>query len=149
MDQNDYWIITWSRSSSSLDHHYTWMITWSRSSSSLDHHHTWIITWFGSSSSLDHPHHRCYLSILLVIGISIEPTLFHVVCRPTLHVGIHQCLYMTLSQNGSASTYIWPLEEHIHHHVRKACPRLTSDHGRNTSTTMLERTNTHIWPWEA
>ena len=32
----------------------------------------------------------CYLSILLVIGSSTDPSLFHVGCRPILHVGLYQ-----------------------------------------------------------
>ena len=75
----------------------------------------------------------CYLFILLVTGISTEPTLFHVGCRPTLHVGIHH-LYLTLSQNGPPNSYIWP------HLVRKARPALTSN------LILSERPSTHIWP---
>ena len=83
-----------SSSSRDLDHH---CIKFG-SSLSLDHHHIWIITWSRSSSSLDHHHHhRCYLSILLVIGSSTEPALFHAGCRPRLQVGILQHLYLTLS----------------------------------------------------
>ena len=52
----------------------------------------------GSSSKLDHHQHLCcfyikqwcYLSNIIVIGISTKPTLFHVGCRPSLHVGIHR-----------------------------------------------------------
>ena len=67
-----------------------WIITRSRSSSlDLDHHSIWIIITRSRSSLLDH-HHGCYLMILLIIGISIEPALFHVSCRPILHVGLHQ-----------------------------------------------------------
>ena len=81
------WIITG-------HHHWIWIITRSRSSL-LDHHHwIWIIT--RSGSSLGH-HHWCYLLILLVIGSSIDPTLFHAGCRPSLHVGLLQLLYLTLS----------------------------------------------------
>ena len=87
--------------------------------------------------------------ILLVTGSSTEPALFHAGCRPSLHVGIYLLwhLYLTTCQKG---------------------PPLTSDHGRNTFTTMLERNlqhshltmggthpramlerfNTYIWPWE-
>ena len=32
----------------------------------------------------------CYLSILLVTGSSTEPALFHVGCRPRIHVGLHR-----------------------------------------------------------
>ena len=39
-----------------------------------------------------------YPSILLIIGISTEPALFHVVCMPSLHVVLHllQHLYLTM-----------------------------------------------------
>ena len=90
------WIITRSRSSSlDLYHHSIWII-------SGHHHSIWIIT--TRSSSLDH--HGCYLMILLVTRSSIELALFHVGCRPSLHVGLFQCLYLTLSQNGPSNTYI-------------------------------------------
>ena len=101
LDHHQRWIIT--RSSSKLDHH--WIII--KAGSSLDQHQFWIITgstssldhhWINikSRSSLDHHHHyfvylnqRCYLSILLIIGSSTEPTLFHVGCRPSIHVGLY------------------------------------------------------------
>ena len=74
-----------SYSSSSHIHHRIWIIIGSRSSSlDLDHHSIWII--IAGSSSLDH--HGCYLMILLVTGRSTEPALFHVGCRPSLHVGL-------------------------------------------------------------
>ena len=54
-----------------------------RSSSNLDHH--WIIIIITASSiSIK----WCYLSILLITGSSTEPTLFHVGCRLSLHVGL-------------------------------------------------------------
>ena len=94
-----------SRSSSSPHHIQVIFITLSGSLSlDLDHHSIWIIS--GSGTSLLDHHHRCYLLILLVIGSSIEPTLFHAGYRPSLHVGLLQCLYLYLSQNGSPSTYI-------------------------------------------
>ena len=46
--------------------------------------------------------------ILLIIGSSIEPALFHVGCRPTHHVGLRPALTSVLL-------------------VRKARPTLTSD----------------------
>ena len=66
----------------------------------------------------------CYLSIVLVIGSSTKPSLFHAGCRPSLHVGIYLLwhLYLTTCQKG---------------------PPLTSDHWRNTFTTMLERNLQH------
>ena len=89
------WIII--KAGSSLDQHQVWNIT--RSTSSPNHH--WINIKAGSSSKLDH--HQiiinitafavlnkwCYLSILLVTGSSTDPNLFHIDCRPSLHVGLH------------------------------------------------------------
>ena len=50
----------------------------------MDHH--WIIIIIiASAISIK----WCYLSILLVRGSSTEPTLCHVGCRPSLHVGLH------------------------------------------------------------
>ena len=68
----------------------------------------------------------CYLSILLVIVSSTDPTLFHVGCRPILHVGLHiiQHLYLTQSERPS---------QHLH---------LTM--GGIHLTTMLERLYTYI-----
>ena len=112
------WIITGSRSSLE-HHHWIWIIT-GASSLDLDHHLIWIITG-ASSLDLDHYwiwiiiaglsslyHHGCYLMILLVTGSSTELSLFHAGCRPSLHVGLLQRLYLTLSQNGPTSTYILP-----------------------------------------
>ena len=73
--EHHHWIWIISRSgSTSLD--LIWIITWSVSSLlDLDHH--WL-------SSLDLDHHWCYLMILLIIGSSTDPALFHAGCRPTL-----------------------------------------------------------------
>ena len=98
-----------SSSSSSYLHLQVIFIFRSRSSLDLDHH-GWIIS-TGSRSSLDLDHHWCYLMILLVTGSSTELSLFHVRCRPSLHVGLLQCLYLTLSQNGLPNTYIWPTRQ--------------------------------------
>ena len=105
-------------------HHWIWIITgyhhWiliiTRSGSSLLDHHHWIfiITQSGSSlaiitrsqSSLDLDHPWCYLMILLVTGSSTEPALFHARYRPSLHVGLLQHLYLTLSHNGPPNIYI-------------------------------------------
>ena len=83
-------------SSLDLDHHWA-------SSLDLDHHCWIIITGSRSSLDLDH-HHWCYLMILLVTGSSTEPTPFHVGCRPSLHVGLLQHLYLinTWSKKGSS-----------------------------------------------
>ena len=77
-NMNHHWIII--KYGSSLDHHQIWIIT--RSSSKLDHH--WIIIITASTISIN----WCYLSILLVIGISTEPALFHVRCRAILDVSL-------------------------------------------------------------
>ena len=66
--------------------------------------------------------------IPLVIGISTEPSLLHVGCRPSLHVGLLQRLYLTLSQNGLPNTYIWSFRNQSYNHIKKEVP------------------NTHIWP---
>ena len=55
-------------------------------SSSLDRHQSWIIIIIVDAISSK----WCYLSNLLVIGSSIYPTLFHAICRPSLHVGLHR-----------------------------------------------------------
>ena len=94
MDHHSIWIITG-------HHHWIWIITPS-GSTLLDHHH-WISIITGSGSSLDLDHPGCYLVILLVTGISTEPAIFYVGCRPSLHVGLLQFLYLTLSQNGQHS----------------------------------------------
>ena len=108
----------------------------------MDHH--WIIIIIiASTISIK----WCYLFIFLITEISTEPALFHVGCRPSLHVGLIQCLYLTLSQNGPPSTYIWPWEEHIQHHVRKA----QHSHpimGGTYPRTILVSLSTHIWSWE-
>ena len=88
------WIIIELLSSYSSIHIHLQVIFITGSGSSLDHHCVIII----GSSLLDH-HHWCYLSILLVIGSYTELALFHVGCRPSLHVGLLQRLYLTLSQN--------------------------------------------------
>ena len=90
-----------------------WIITWFGSSSlDLDHLWFWNIS-IGSSSqvlSLDSSHHRKFY----------RASPFHVGCRPSLHVGLLQCLYMTLSQNGPPNTHIWPCGNQCHNPVRKA-----------------------------
>ena len=139
-----------------MDRH--WIIINYRSSLDLARH--WINTW---SASLPLDHHRVIIigaiSILLVTGSSIEPSLFHVGCRPSLHVGIHllQHLYLTVGGTHPASMLERPTQhlyltmggthpssmserhaQHSHltmgglacHHVRKARPTLISDHGR-------------------
>ena len=98
---------------SSLDHHQRWIII--ETGSSLDHHQSWIIIETGSSSKLDHHWiviitastisiNWCYLSILLLIGISTEPALFHAGCRPSLHVGLHLIQHLYLTMGGTHPT---------------------------------------------
>ena len=116
------WIIIKFLSSSSsihlhmdLDHHH-WIYIITRSRLSLlDHHHwIWIITGFGLSLDLEHPwiwiisgsgsslldhHHRCYLSILLVIVSSTKPDhFFYAGCRPSVHVGLYLLQHLYLIQ---------------------------------------------------
>ena len=105
LDLDHHW-----KSSLDLDHHCWIIITGSRSSLDLDHHCIWIITTRSSSLNLDH--HWCYLMILLVTGSSIEPTLFHAGCRPSLHIGLLQHLYLTYSSERH-STHIHPGWNHI------------------------------------
>ena len=141
-----------------------------RSLSKLDHHQRWIVIITTSAISSK----WCYLSILLVIGSSTEPALFHVGCRPNLHVGLHLLQHLYLTMGGThpttmskwPSTYIQSWEEHIPQPYKKGLA-LISNHGRNTScnhvgkalhlhltmggtypTTMSERLRTYIWPWE-
>ena len=174
--EHHHWIWIISRSgSTSLD--WIWIIT--RSVSSLldlyHHYWIWIITRYGSSlavitgsgSSLDLDHHWCYLMILLVIGISIDPALFHVSCMPSLHVGIIQHLYLinTWSNKGSSflsyqhmiedryCTYIWSTHDLRKEHplftsdllIRKEHPTLTSNHVGTNPIIISERPITYIW----
>ena len=140
------WIITEARSSSHLDRHLIciiiksrsshldhliWIIIKSRSSSQLDRHQVWINT----SRSLDLDHHQvwiiiiCYLIMVLSRFFSSQEVLQSQSCRPTLHVGLHQRLYLTLKSE-------WPTQ--LLHIVRKARPALTSD------LILSERPSTHI-----
>ena len=73
--------------------------------------------------------------ILLFIGISTEPTLFHVGCRFRLHVGILQCLYMTLSQNG----------QHSHMTMRGTHPTPCQKGTSLTFTGMIGHNYYHLW----
>ena len=60
LDNQSIWIIiTGSRSSLDLDHHYWIFIAGSGSSPNLDHHSIWIIT--AGSSSLDLDHHSIWI----------------------------------------------------------------------------------------
>ena len=120
----------------------------------MDHHQSWIIIIIAPAILSK----WCYLSILLVIGSSTEPSLFHVGCRPSLHVGLHLLQHLYLNMGGThpaiiserPNTHIWPWEaqpatlsewpityirpweEHIPQPCRKGST-LISNHGRNTS----------------
>ena len=59
--------------------------------------------------------------ILLVTGISTEPTLFHAGCRPSHHVGLRPALTSDLLVRKAHPTLTSDLL------VRKACPALTFD----------------------
>ena len=63
--------------------------------------------------------------ILLFIGISTEPALFHDGCRHSHHVGIFPALTFDLL-------------------IRKSCPTLTSDHVGTNPIIISERPNTNI-----
>ena len=97
LDHHSIWIITghhhwiWIITG---HHHWIWIITGSGSSLNLDHFFWIIIT--QSGSSLGHLH-GCYLLILLIIGISIEPALFHVGCTSTVPVLFHTGCIITQS----------------------------------------------------
>ena len=92
LKMDHHWIII--KVGSSLDHHQRWIIT--RSSSKMDQHWIIIIIIIASTIFIK----SCYPSILLIIGSSTEPALFHAGCRPSLHVGLHllQHLYLTQSE---------------------------------------------------
>ena len=127
-------------SSSDLDHLSIWTI--------MEHHHwIWIISWSGSSllnldhhwlSSLDLDHHWCYLMILLIIGNSTKPTLFHAGCRPTHHVGLLPTLTSDLLVRKACPALTSDLL------LRKACPTLTSDHVGTNPIIISESPSTHI-----
>ena len=87
-----------------------------------------------------------YLSILLIIWSSTEPTLFHAGCRPSLHVDIHLLQHLYLTMRGThpttlskrPSTHIWPCEERIQHTCKKGFA-LTFDHVRNQSNVHVKK----------
>ena len=96
------WIII--KTGSSLDHHQSWIIT--GSSSKPDHH--WIIIITTSSISIN----WCYLKIILFIGSSTKPSLFHVGCRPSLHVGLSSALISDLLVRKAQYSHPSRLEPH-------------------------------------
>ena len=73
--------------------------------------------------------------ILLVTRSSTEPTLFHVGCRPSLHVGLLQYLYLTLSQNG----------QHSHLTMRGTHPTPCQKGTLFTFTSMIVHNYYHMW----
>ena len=73
--------------------------------------------------------------ILLVIGSSTEPTLFHSGCRPSLHVVLLQRLYLTLSQNG----------QHSHLPMRGTHPTPCQKGIALTFTSMIGHNYYHLW----
>ena len=74
----------------------------------------------------------------LVIGSSIDPTLFHVGCRPSPQVGLRPALISDLLVRKARPTLTSDLL------VRKARPPLTSDHIGTNPIITSERPNTHI-----
>ena len=114
------WIITEAGSSSHLDRHLIqiviksisshldhliWIIIKSGSSSQLDRHLIWIVIKSGSTH-LDHHQVQiiiiCYLTMVLSQFFSSQEVLQSQSCRPTLHVGLHQRLYLTLKSEWPA-----------------------------------------------
>ena len=67
---------------------------------SRGHHQNWIII-ITSPTILRKWFH---LSILLVIGSYTKPSLFHVGCRPSLHVGLHLLYQLYLAMGGTHPT---------------------------------------------
>ena len=95
-----------------LDHHQVIFKSSSSSrsgSSSIMDHHWIIIKSFSISSKW------CYLSIILVIGSSTEPSLFHADSRPSIHVGLHllQHLYLTMRETHPRTMSEWTAQ-HLH-----------------------------------
>ena len=116
--------------SSKLGHHQSWIVI--GSSSLLDHHQSWIIIIIIAPAI---PRKWCYLSILLVIGSSIEPSLFHVGCRPSLQVGLHllQYLYLTMRGTHQITMSEW-LSQHLHLSFLKNGSQLQAEFQSQTKT---------------
>ena len=116
LDHHLIWIIT--TGSSSLDHYLIWIITGARSSSHIECHLIWIVIKSGSSH-LDHNQVWiiiiCYLIMVLSRLFSSQEVLQSQYCRPTLHVGLHQHLYLTLKSE-------WPSQLL---HLTSACQKGT------------------------
>ena len=92
----------------------------------------WIIIAFSISIKW------CYISTLLVIGSSTEPSLFHVGCRPSLHVGLHllQHLYLTMGGTHPASMSKRPTQ-HLYLTMGRTHPTSMSErHAQHSHLTM-------------
>ena len=76
--------------------------------------------------------------ILLMTGRFTEPTLFHVGCRPSHHVGLLPTLTSDLLIRKACPTLTYDLL------IIKTCPTLTSNHIGTNPIIELERPNTHI-----
>ena len=66
--------------------------------------------------------------ILLIKGISTEPALFHVGCRPSLHVVLLPGLISDPKSKWPTQPLIWSCRNQSYNHIRKARPTCTSDH---------------------
>ena len=120
------------------------------------------------SSILFLHHHRCYLLILLILGSSTEPSLFHVGCRPSLHVGLFQHLYLIntwyeewliisiWSTHDAKIDTALTSNQHMMRRIacpaltsdlliRKAHPTLTSDHVGTNPIIISKSPSTYIW----
>ena len=111
-------------------------------------HHSIIIIITASAISIK----WCYLFILPVTGSSIEPSIFHVGCRHSLHVGLHclQHIYLTMELTMSERP-----AQHLHLTMGGTHPRtMLERHDQHSHLTMggthpkpmSERPNTHIRP---
>ena len=111
----------------------------------MDHH--WIIIIITASTiSIK----WCYLSILLVIGSSKKPTLFHARCRTSPLSGLHlQCQPFFMLDVGLVifNTYIRSWEAQLSTMLERLCSY--SRPWEAQPSTMLEMLFTYIRPWEA
>ena len=76
--------------------------------------------------------------ILLITGSSTEPALFHVGCRPSLHVGLSSTLISDLLVKMARPTLTSDLL------VRKERPALTSDDVGTNPIIISKRPSTYI-----
>ena len=92
--------------------------------------------------------------ILLVTRSSTDPTLFHVGCRPNLHVGLHLLQQLYLTMEGTHPTSMSErLTQHLHMTMGGTPPAsMLERHAQHSHMTMggthpasmSERPNTHI-----